>query len=140
MTTFLSNKAQAGIQPKFTASNSIPVYASYAFASAPSANDIVQMMTIPAGATIVSVVLDSDQIDTNGTPTMSFDVGDAANPTRYLSASTLPRTGGAAVANVAAAYGYQYSANTPLQVKVHAAAATFAAGTVRLLVEYTMDP
>lgn len=140
MTTYLSNKAQAGVSPKQNHIGSIPVYASYAFASAPALNDLVQMMTIPAGATIVSVVLDSDKIDTNGTPTMKFDVGDGTVANRFLAASTLPQTGGAAVANVAAAYGYNYAANTPLFVKVNAAAATFAAGTVRLLVEYTMDP
>lgn len=140
MTTYLSNKAIPGVSPKFTASNSIPVYASFSLTSAPALNDLIQMMTIPAGATICSVVLDSDKLDSNGTPTIKFDVGDGTVANRYLAASTLPQQGGAAVANVAAAYGYQYTSNTPLYVKVNTAAATFQAGTVRLLVEYTMDP
>lgn len=140
MTTYLSNKAIPGVSPKFTASNSIPVYASYALASAPSLNDLIQMMTIPAGATICSVVLDSDKLDSNASPTITLDVGDGTVANRFLAASTVGQAGGAAVANVAAAYGYQYTANTPLYVKIHAAAATFQAGTVRLLVEYTMDP
>lgn len=138
MTTYLSNKAQPGVGPKFNHTGSIPVYATYAFTSAPALNDLVQMMTIPAGATIVSVILDSDKLDTS--TGMTLDVGDGTVANRYLAASNLPQAGGAAVANVAAAYGFQYTVNTPLYVKIHAAATAFQAGSVRLMVEYTMDP
>lgn len=139
-TTYLSNKAASTVSPKYTASNSIPVYANASLTAALVANDLVQMMTIPAGATICSVVLDCDKLDSNGTPTIKFDVGDATTANRFLAASTVGQAGGAAVANVAAAYGYQYTANTPLYVKCNTAAATWQNGTVRLLVEYTMDP
>lgn len=139
-TNYLSNKAASTVQPKFNASGSIPVYASAALTTALGVGDTVQMMTIPAGATIVSVVLDSDSLDSNASKTIKFDVGDATVANRFLAASTLPQAGGAAVANVAAAYGYQYAANTPLYVKCNTAAATWQNGTVRLLVEYTMDP
>lgn len=139
-TTYLSNKAQPGIQPKLNHTGSIPVYASASLTTALGVGDLVQMMTIPAGATIVSVVLDSDKLDSNASPTIKFDVGDGTVANRFLAASTVGQAGGAAVANVAAAYGYQYAANTPLYVKCNTAAATWQNGTVRLLVEYTIDP
>ena len=139
-TTYLSNKAQPGVAPKFNHTGSIPVYASASLTTALGVGDLVKMMTIPAGATIVSVILDSDKLDSNASPTIKFDVGDATTANRYLAASTLPQAGGAAVANVAAAYGFQYTVDTPLYVKCNTAAATWQNGTVRLLVEYTMDP
>lgn len=140
MTTYLSNKAQPGIEPKYLAAGAIDVVATYTFASAPSANDLVQLMTIPSGATITGVTLDSDKIDTNASGTLTFDVGDGTTAARFISASTVGQTGGVAYAGVAATVGYQYSANTALFLKVHAAAATFASGTVRVCVEYSMDP
>lgn len=140
MTTYLSNKAQPGVAPKFVPAGAIAVCASYAFASAPSLNDLVQMMTIPAGATMVDVILDSDDLDSNGTPTIKFDVGDATTANLYIAASTVPQAGGVAHAAQAASTAYRYAANTPLYVKVNTAAATFQAGTVRLTAIYTMDP
>lgn len=140
MTTYLSNKAQPGVQPKFNANGVTAVCASYAFATAPSLNDLVQMMTIPAGATILDVILDSDDLDSNASPTIKFDVGDGTTAARFIAASTVPQAGGVAHASVAASTDYTYSANTPLYVKVNTAAATFQAGTVRLTALYTMDP
>lgn len=140
MATFLSNKAQPGVEPKFLPAGAIDVVATYTFAAAPSANDLVQLMTVPAGAVITGVTLDSDKIDTNGTPTMTFDVGDGTTAARFISAATTPQAGGIAYAGVAGTVGYTYTANTALFLKVHAAAATFASGTVRVCVEYTMDP
>lgn len=140
MTTYLSNKAQPGVAPKFLPAGAIAVCASYAFASAPSLNDLVQMMKIPAGATVVDMILDSDDLDSNGTPTMKFDVGDTTTAARFIAASTIPQTGGVVHTGVAAGTAYQYSADTWIYVKVNTAAATFAAGTVRLTAVYTMDP
>lgn len=140
MATYLSNKAQPGVEPKFLPAGAIDVVAVYAFAAAPSANDLVQLMTVPANATITGVTLDSDHIDTGGSPTMTFDVGDATTANRFIAASNVAQTGAIAYAGVPATIGYQYTANTPLFLKVHAAAATFTAGSVRVCVEYTMDP
>lgn len=140
MATYLSNKAQPGVQPKFNPTGVIAVCASYAFATAPSLNDLVQLMQIPAGATMVDVILDSDDLDSNGTPTVTFDVGDTTTAGRFIAASTAPQAGGVVHATVAASTDYPYAANTWLYLKVHAAAATFQAGTVRVTALYTMDP
>jgi hypothetical protein len=140
MATVLSNKAQPGVSPKFLPSGVIAVCASYTFGSAPSLNDLVQMMKIPAGATVIDMILDSDDLDSNGTPTMKFDVGDATTAARFIAASTVPQAGGVVHTGVAAGTAYQYSADTWINVKVNTAAATFQTGTVRLTALYTMDP
>lgn len=139
MSTYLSTKAQTGVPAKQLAAGVIAVCASYAVASAPSANDLIKMMEIPAGATIVDVILDSDTLDSNASKTVTLDVGDTTQAQRFLAASTVAQAGGAVHADVAASTAYQYTADTWLYVKFHAAAATFAAGTVRLTVLYTMD-
>lgn len=140
MTTLLSNKAQPGVEPKYLPSGAIDVVATYTFATAPSAGDLVQLMKIPAGATITGVTLDSDKIDTNASATLKFDVGDGTTAQKFIAASTIGQTGGVAYAGVAGTVGTSYTSDTWLYAKVNAAAATFASGTVRVCVEYTIDP
>jgi hypothetical protein len=53
----------------------LAVRATYSLAAALAAGDIVQMMPLPAGFVPVDFILDSDDLDTNGTPTIAFDVG-----------------------------------------------------------------
>ncbi len=38
-------------------------------------NDVIEMVKLPPDHTIVDAILDSDDIDTNGVPTVAFDVG-----------------------------------------------------------------
>jgi hypothetical protein len=54
---------------------------------------------------------------------LTFNLGDAANPTRFLSASTVGQAGGALPAFPAGALYYQYPADTDMLLTVVAAAA-----------------
>ncbi len=128
------------------------VYGTVAAGSA-AVGDIYQLVQVPNGYSIESVILDCDQLDTNGTPTLTLEVGDSTTVARFIAASTIARTGGIQYGNVAAATGYSYalgSGNTGqfhggnagsniIQAKVTAAAATFAAGNVRLAVRLFED-
>ena len=70
------------------------------------AGDIIDMGVIPANSTVVDVIIDSDDLDSNGTPTIAFDVGVmSGNPgdtgsrtcgAEFFSASTVAQAGGVA--------------------------------------------
>ncbi len=125
-------------------------YGTINITSAPAVNDIWEMVQVPNGYAVESVYLDCDQLDSNVTPTITLEVGDAGAASRYIAASSVARTGGVQVNNVAASTGYvnplqnpnggtgQFSGGnagaTTIQVQVTAAAATFKAGNVRLAV------
>lgn len=128
------------------------IYGSVAVASA-GVGDIFQLVQVPNGYSIESVILDCDQLDSNGAPTLTLEVGDAGAAGRYITGSQVGRAGGVAYPNVAGATGYSYaigSGNTGqfyggnagsniIQAQVTAAAATFKAGTVRLAVRMFED-
>ena len=109
--------------------------------------DIYQLVQVPNGYTIVDMLLDTDQLDSNGAPTLSLEVGDSGNAARFYTGTTIARTGGVAIPNVNGFLGFTYTVGTNqgqfsggqagatiIQAQVTAAAATFKAGTVRLAV------
>ena len=123
---------RAGGQP-------VTIYAEVALAAA-GLNDTVNMFKIPSGARVVDWSIGSDDIDSNGTPTVTLSLGDSGSATRYVSASTIGQTGAAPIdAKVKTGYGFLYSADDTCIITVSAAAATFAAGSVRCHLTYTFD-
>ncbi len=142
--------AKRQIVPPFpeTAGQVCAMRFSYAFASAPSANDIVELGVIPAGARVVDMILDTDDLDSNGSPTMTFDVGimsgnfgdnDAARTcgAEFFSGSNAPQSGAVARPTLKTAFRTAATqADRSIGLKVAAAAATFVAGSVGLTVLY----
>jgi hypothetical protein len=100
-------------------------------------DDIVQMVKVPAGATVYDVILVSTDVDTNGTPTAKFDVGDGADDDYYIAASTIPQAGGIVRSNALTAKPKTYTVDDTIDLHVDTAAATAAAGTVSLTVIYS---
>lgn len=160
MTIYNMSKMAAGIQPRILpGGGGVKVLSLLAFAAVALANgDSVNAMQLGAdasmnagfGPTIHNVTVDTDQLDTGNT--MSFTAGDAASHARFISGSTLGRTGGIVSANVAGTVGYQPFAAAftayptlsqqlyTLQVWITATATTPQAGTMRVLAEFTYDP
>ena len=140
MATFYTNQA-LGRGPMHSiggGSQSVIAYAEYNLTAALALNDVVNMMWVPAGAIITNVRLGGDQLDTGGTPTLTLDVGDASSATRFVSTSNVAQTG--TVGSTAVNF-YQYTADTRIQVKAHAAPATGAtSGKIKLEVTYLLDP
>ena len=130
----------------FTIFGSVP-------AGSAALGDIYQLVQVPNGYSIESIILDVDQLDSNATPTLTLELGDAVNAARFITGATVGRTGGIQYGNVNGATGYQYglgSGNTGqffggnagsnvIQAQVTAAAATFKAGNVRLAVRCFLD-
>jgi hypothetical protein len=104
-----------------------------------AANDTITGPSIPANCTLLDVILDADDLDT-GTPAIKFDVGVSGTAAKFISASTVAQGGGVQHANVAGTVGYTPTSDTAVIAKVNTAAATAAAGTVRLAIVYTASP
>lgn len=119
------------------------------------ANNIFDVGILPAFHTVVDAVLITDDLDSNGTPLVSLDVGlltgtpgDNVSSTRvcgaeFFSADTTARTGGVSRMSLASGFRVQPTGtDRSIGLKVNAAPATAAAaGRVRLLVSMApMDP
>lgn len=115
--------------------------------------DVYQLVQIPNGYTIMDMLLDVDQLDSNGSPTVVLEVGDSVSASRFYSGATVAKTGGIAVPTVPGTIGYSYTVGgnqgqfsggqagaTIIQAQVTTAAATFKAGNVRLSVRLMLDP
>lgn len=105
-----------------------------------TANDVIQMLKIPRGARVLEVVLTSTDMDTNGTPTWAMEVGDGGDTDRFIASTTIGQTGGTVrMGTNIAGTNYQYTADDTIDIKVTAVAATFAAGSLSLIVMYRID-
>lgn len=103
-------------------------------------NDVYKLpLTVPAGAYIVGAVLDSDDVDTNASPTIVMALGDATTADSIITGSTAGQAGGITYMNKSGALGKTYTTDTNLQLKITTAAATFAAGNVRIAVILSND-
>lgn len=111
------------------------------------ANNIIDLGVLPAGHTVVDAALIADDLDTNGTPTVTFDVGilsgttgDAVSArtcgTELFSASTAGQAGTTVTTSTTkTAYTIVASGeNRSIGAKVVTGAATGAAGRLRLVV------
>jgi hypothetical protein len=161
--TLTGTRAQKGVPVAGVgAGGSLKVaYGSYDVAANVEDGDIFELCRVPAGATILGGWFRGDDLDTNATETIDLDIGWAANggsgtyddgdPDGLANLGVL--TGDAfAAGNVANVVSYNYPLNgllntgvfptftreTVIQVEANAAAATFAAGTISIVILYTM--
>jgi hypothetical protein len=110
-------------------------------------NDTINFGYLPRNAVVVSMVVKAaSQLDSNGSPTLTLDMGVAGTPQLFKAAiATVGRASGASVdtGNTLAAGGYLYKnltgAKQAILCTVHAAAATAVAGTLELDVEYFIE-
>lgn len=99
-------------------------------------NDIIDMGLIPALSKVVDIIIDSDDLDSNGTPTLAFDVGVITGTpgdrtgsrtcgSEFFAASTIARTGG--VSRMSQSTGFRVdraNADRSIGLKITTAAAT----------------
>lgn len=112
-------------------------YGEIAFTGTITTADAATICNLPVGAVVLGAVIEADDLDTNGTPTITLNVGDVGSATRYFAAATVAQTGAAASASAATGLLYTVEAgNTAVRVAVAANAATSAAGNVRVAVQY----
>ncbi len=110
-------------------------------------NDVINFGYLPRNAIVASAVLKAaSQLDSNGSPTLSLDLGIVGTAQLFKAAiTTVGRASGASadIGTGLSAAGYLYKNTTGAKVQiictVHAAAATAVAGTLELDVEYYIE-
>lgn len=103
-------------------------------------NDKVNLFYLPKNARVIGGFIKSDDLDSNGTPLVTLDVGDAGSATRYFSASTVAQAGGVDATMAATGVDYLNTARTLVFLTVHAAPATSATtGTIVVSFTYTVE-
>lgn len=106
--------------------------------AAPSTSDTLNFGYLPKGATIIGGYIEASDMDTNGTPTLTLNIGDSGDADRYFAASTVGQTGTASTSAAVAGLGYTTTADTLVTGVAAANAATGAAGTVAVTLLYTL--
>lgn len=119
-----------------------------------AANDTINMGYLPPYARIIAATIAADQLDTNATPTIAFELGDAAVPGRIFpsgtnvgraitgangNSSSLPNT--AVIDYLAVGNGAPGALNqgTLIIATCTAAAATWKAGNLYTRIDYYVD-
>jgi hypothetical protein len=108
-------------------------------AASPATTDTLNFFTMPKNSTVHFAVLKASDMDTNGSPALALNVGDAGSASRLFSASTVGQAGTESSAIAAGGEEYTYTADTMITGTASTNAATGAAGTVTLTVLYTLD-
>ena len=157
MATFTADRAAATF-PVFKSTGAGVLCAAYGtieVSANPTASDVYQMCRIPKGAVVLAGRIYSDDLDTNATETLDLDVGWAANGVESADPDgfgNLGVLGTDTVAGIKPESGYNYafggklvtdgpqafSAETTITVTCVATAATFAAGTLSVVVYYVV--
>jgi hypothetical protein len=104
--------------------------------AAPSTSDTLNFGYAAKGFTVLGVGVYATDMDTNGTPTLTINIGDSGSAARLVSATTIAQTGAASFTSLVASTGfaYQYTAKTLITGVAANNAATGAAGTITLYV------
>lgn len=155
MTAFTASRA-ASTFPVFQPTGSGVLCAAYGtieVTANPVANDTYAMCVLPAGAVVLGGRIYSDDLDTNAAETLDLDVGWLANGAEVADPDGFGNfgvQGTDTVAGIKPEAGYNYAlggvlatdgpktfaAETTIAVICVATAATFAAGTLSLVVYY----
>lgn len=105
-----------------------------------AATDVLQMVRVPAGATIQEVILSCSDLDTNGTPTLAMVVGDGTTTNRFIATTSIGQTAAGLVRmDQHGGHGYQYTAADTIDVVISAVATAATTGTIVLTVIYSLD-
>lgn len=141
MATYTSDnvKSRRGIAAGGSVGDVKVAYAEVTCGAAPSTTDTIEFFYLPAGARVLMATLEATDMDTNGAPTITLNVGDSGSATRLFSASTVAQAGTASSALAVAGAGHKYTSKTLITGVAAANATTGAAGTVYLTVLYVVE-
>jgi hypothetical protein len=90
---------------------------------------------VPAGFVLQSVFASSSDMDTNGSPTLAFNLGDSGSAARILSASNIGQAGTSTTTLAAAGSYYQFLTDTDILLQPSTNSATAVAGTLTVYLE-----
>lgn len=112
------------------------VPATLTVATNPTGADVVQMVKLPKGAIVIDVMAVASDMDTSGSPTLTFSVGYGDDTDYFISVSTVAQAGGVVRPTLATARPLTLTGEDTIDILWGTTAATFAAGTIDLMVYY----
>jgi hypothetical protein len=154
MATFTSTRAGVDFVPQLSTGAGVvhAAHGKYTFSANPTVADIVELCWLPAGVTVLGGTFRADDIDT-GTETLDIDIGWAANGVEAADSDGFGNFGlltGDATTDVKPEVSTLFQLNgtlksgpvdftnrTKIQAVINAVAATFAAGTISVVLYYT---
>lgn len=111
-----------------------------------NADDDVGLFYVPANAVIVGATISATLMDEGDddpevvAAALAIDVGDAADEDRIFAASAVGQAGTCSTALAAAGHLYKYASKTQLRAYINVAAVGPVAGTLKVSVEYFVEP
>ncbi|BBB99394.1 hypothetical protein [Bradyrhizobium elkanii] len=96
---------------------------------------ITAICRVPAGFIATNLFASASDMDTNGTPTLALNIGDAGSAARLLSASTIGQAGTSTSTIATTGAYYQFTADTDILLQPSTNSATAAAGTLTFYLE-----
>lgn len=95
-------------------------------------NKTVALFVVPKGFVLTSLSVVVPDMDSNGTPTLTFAIGDASDDDRFIATgATTGQAGGTNTTLASTGLNYEFTADTEIVWKTSAAAATAVAGTIQ---------
>lgn len=113
--------------------------ASVSCTAAPSTSDTINFFYLPKNARVHLAVLESTDMDTNVSPSLTLNVGDSGDAGRYFAASTVGQAGTLSTAIATTGGDYITTDKTLITGVANANAATGAAGTLYLTMFYSVE-
>lgn len=104
-----------------------------------NANDDVGLFYVPKGCIPIVAMLSLTDVDTNGSPALVVDVGDASDEDRIIAATTIGQASGVTNDIALAGFMYKYTSQTQLRAYIKTAAGTAATGTLNFALGYLVD-
>ncbi len=102
------------------------------------AEDVIHMVKIPAGATLLELIFDCANMDTSAALTLS--IGYTGALTAFLNVSTVGRAGGIVRTTVTGSTQKAFTTADTIQVSVGTGPTDTTLGAMKLTAIYTMDP
>jgi hypothetical protein len=94
---------------------------------------------VPKYARIVDALLEATDMDTNGSPTLAFNIGDSGDADRLFAATTAGQAAGITRMTAVTGFGHRYDDETLITGAPSTNAATGAAGTLALYLFYVIE-
>lgn len=109
------------------------------FTAAPALNDTFPLFDLPPRFRVMGGYLEASDLDTNGSPAITLDVGDVDDTDRYFAASVAAQAGVPATTLAATGLGFLTTKKTRVSGLVKVAPATGVTGTVTVVLWGTIE-
>lgn len=110
----------------------IPFYWEVSITAAAANGDTFEFGYVPKGFRLMGATLEATDIDTNGSPTVTLNIGDSGDADRIFAAATVGQAGTLSSAIATTGFGYLYTADTVITGIIPTGPATGATGTLYL--------